>query len=919
MKAVFRNWNRLSLFTLTLLVITSIASLGMSGFGGLASSGSTLLDGPAGSLIATTRVSVSSTGTQGNDFSSKPSISSNGRYVAFMSDASNLVGGDTNGMWDVFVHDMQTSTTRRVSVDSFGNQGYGSSSGASISGDGRYVAFMSWADNLVKGDTNSVYDIFVRDRLIGTTTRISISSGGTQGNGHSLYPSISANGRFVGFQSFASNLVRGDTNGVYDIFVHDRMTGMTTRASISSSGTQGNAGSLEELVSISADGRYVAFESTATNLVSGDTNGMKDIFVRDRKLGVTTRVSVAPDGSQMNYYSERPSISANGRYVAFETNYIYKIFIYDGKTGKTEGLSLPSGMTGESLPSISADGRYVAFGSSYSATPQYVFIHDRQTVITSLVSINSSRIPGNDYSNYASISADGRHVAFESSATNLVSGDTNSELDVFVHDRGSSVAPKPLSPSGPTGDKTPTYKWSTVGWYTKYKLAVYSLKTSSYVVLQDVPASKCSATTCSFTPSTPLGEGTYKFRVRGYSSAGWGPWSVFLTFKVSRPEAPTLISPSGTIGDSTPTYKWNRVATATKYKLYVYSVGAGALILEKEVVSGACSGGVCKYTSPTPLSMGDYRFKVRAYNSLGWGPSSSWMKFRYGRPAAPTTLAPKGFTSDTTPTYKWIPSGGALRYKLLVYSHKTSSVVLTANLHYSGICSAKVCSYTPKTALSAGKYHFSLRAYNKAGWGPVSKWTIFELVVSPPGAPTLISPSGTTGDSTPTYKWNKVATASTYRLTVKTSTGTLVLSQVVNVSTACSGSVCAYTSSTPLSLGNYRFKVSAKNVVGGGPASAWMNFNLGWRGTLPADCILTLHQQPGDQPDPAPQRGLLWCGLLVHFWTRLEPWGLPLQGETPQQRRLGTHERLDGVYRVTLRVSPLECNPHGAAVRMLTG
>jgi hypothetical protein len=721
-------------------------------------------------------------------FSFGASISGDGRYVAFVASASNLVRGDTNGAWDVFVHDRQTGETARVSVASDGSQGNLGSSGSSISADGRYVAFNSIANNLVGGDTNNNYDVFVHDRKTHTTTLVSVASDGTQGNEGSTWPSISADGHYVAFGSYASNLVSGDTNGRKDIFVHDRVTGTTTRVSVASDGTQGDH--LSRFPTISSDGKFVAFSSKATNLVSRDTNGKEDVFVRNLKTNTTTRVSVASDGTQGNLYSTKPSISSDGHYIAFSS----------------ASSNLVIGDT----------------NNEYD-----IFIHNIKTGITSRVSVASSGAQGNNFSTAPSISADGRYTAYESHATNLVSRDTNDKGDIFVHDRGSSVTPRLLSPSGPTGDKTPTYKWSKVSWYTKYKLAVYSLKTSSYVVLQEVPASSCSASVCSITPSTPLTEGTYKFKVRGYSSAGWGPWSKFLTFNVSRPAVPTLISPSGTIGDSTPTYKWNKVATATKYKLYVYSVGAGALVLEKEVGSGACMYGVCKYTSPTPLSMGNYRFKVRAYNPLGWGPSSTWMKFRYGRPAAPVLIAPKGFTSDTTPTYTWTPSDGALRYKLLVYSHKTSSAVFTANLHYSAICSAKVCSYTPKMGLSAGKYHFSVRAYNKAGWGPVSKWLVFELVVNPPAAPTLISPSGTTGDSTPTYKWNKVATASTYRLTVKTGTGTLVFSQAVNANTACSGSVCSYTPSSPLSLGYYMFKVSAKNVVGWGPASAWMKFKYG--------------------------------------------------------------------------------------------
>src|SRR5437867_824550 len=180
---------------------------------------------PAGASPGTTeRVSVDSAGTQGNSFSLDPSISADGRFVAFSSLATNLVPGDTNGAFDVFVHDRLTGTTERVSVDSAGTQGHGNSSEPSISADGRFVAFSSVATNRVPGDTNAAFDVFVHDRLTGTTERVSVASAGTQGNGSSLDPSISADGRFVAFSSVATNLVPGDTNGKEDVFVHDRLT-----------------------------------------------------------------------------------------------------------------------------------------------------------------------------------------------------------------------------------------------------------------------------------------------------------------------------------------------------------------------------------------------------------------------------------------------------------------------------------------------------------------------------------------------------------------------------------------------------------------------------------------------------------------------------------------------------------------------
>jgi Tol biopolymer transport system component len=224
--------------------------------------------------------------------------------VAFASGATNFVAGDTNGATDVFVHDRQTGTTTRVSVASDGTQGNGDSSvlNPRISSDGRFVAFASLATNLVAGDTNAVADVFVHDRQTGATTRVSVASGGSQANGASgiFFPSlsISSDGRFVGFDSDATNLVSGDTNAATDVFVHDRQTGATTRVSRDSDGIQGN--NIAAVPSLSPDGRFVGLDSDATNLVSGDSNGVSDIFVHDRQMGTTTRVSIAGDGAQAN-------------------------------------------------------------------------------------------------------------------------------------------------------------------------------------------------------------------------------------------------------------------------------------------------------------------------------------------------------------------------------------------------------------------------------------------------------------------------------------------------------------------------------------------------------------------------------------------------------------------------------------------
>ena len=224
-----------------------------------------------------TRLSVDSAGNQANDSSVNPSISADGRFVAFESNASNIVPGDTNNTSDIFVRDLSTNTTTRVSVDSAGNQANKVSSQPSISANGRFVAFYSDASNLVPGDTNNLADIFVRDLLTNTTTRVSVDSAGNQGNLVSSDPSISANGRFVAFQSQGSNVVPGDTNNTNDIFVRDLLTNTTTRVSVDSAGILGESG----IPSISADGPFVAFHSISSNIVPGQTNTTRQIFVAD--------------------------------------------------------------------------------------------------------------------------------------------------------------------------------------------------------------------------------------------------------------------------------------------------------------------------------------------------------------------------------------------------------------------------------------------------------------------------------------------------------------------------------------------------------------------------------------------------------------------------------------------------------------
>lgn len=396
--------------------------------------------------------------------SNSPVISADGRYVAFVSWDKNQISDDTNEIKNVFVHNIQTGETTLVSVDSYGIAGNNDSFSPTISADGRYVAFVSVANNLVLNDTNDKGDVFVHDTQTKETTRISITSNGIQGNTWSHSPAISADGRYVAFSSNPYNILADETNVARDILVHDRQTQEITRVSVDSQGTPGNQDAYH--ASISADGHYVVFESEADNLVPNDSNRSLDVFLHDKVNQTTTLVSISSHGVPGNDHSCCASLSADGRYIAFssssdnlvpnDTNGYSDIFVHDHQTGETIRVSVDSNgihsngiprnqgnQGGSKIPSISADGRYIVFESqAYNLVPNTyysdrwnIFVHDRQSKETSRISVGSNGWRGNGNSSSPSISADGHYVVFESEADNLVPNDTNDSTDIFLYAR----------------------------------------------------------------------------------------------------------------------------------------------------------------------------------------------------------------------------------------------------------------------------------------------------------------------------------------------------------------------------------------------------------------------------------------------------------------------------------------------------
>ena len=359
---------------------------------------------------AVERVSLAFDGSQANGPSSTPGIggylvtrlgvSQTADVVAFASQASNLVRGDTNSLTDIFVRDRVAGTTERVSVSSSGEQASGFSGiWVALTADGQQVAFDSAASNLVDGDENFI-DVFVRDRSSGVTELISRASNGEQANGMARRPDLSATGRFVVFESGASNLEPGDANGLFDIFVRDRQGGTTERISTAMGG--GDADGESSGSAISADGRFVTFYSEAGNLVPGDTNMARDVFVHDRQTGTTERVSIAAGGAE----GDLTSLSAGGEL------------------------------------DISADGRMVTFASAATNlvagdanADRDVFLHDRQTGETTRLSVAEDGTQGDGMSDEPTISDDGSVLAFGANATTLVAGDANKVRDVFAIER----------------------------------------------------------------------------------------------------------------------------------------------------------------------------------------------------------------------------------------------------------------------------------------------------------------------------------------------------------------------------------------------------------------------------------------------------------------------------------------------------
>ncbi len=393
--------------------------------------------------------------------SANPKIAANGRYIVFESTAGDLVTNDSNNALDVFQRDVMTDSTQLVSTDQTGaSAGNSFSFAPDASNDGQAVAFVSISSDLVGNDTNGgIEDVFFRALSASAPVLISLRNDGAgSGNRRSYDPRISGDGAFVAFVSDANDLVANDMNDVCDVFVHELLSGATTLVSVNTTGVAANA--LSAINAISDDGRYVLFQSDASDLVAGDTNNARDVFVRDRVNGVTLLVSATATGKPGNRASGdtgRPAVmSADGRYVAFESlasnligsdhNNARDVFVRDLVNAQTTLVSVAfgsptSGDRRSGSPSISADGQRVAFASvatdlvvGDTNAVQDVFVRDLQSQMTTLLSIGAGGVDADRPTGNPAISADGQVIVFDSRADNLVASDTNGTSDVFVVD-----------------------------------------------------------------------------------------------------------------------------------------------------------------------------------------------------------------------------------------------------------------------------------------------------------------------------------------------------------------------------------------------------------------------------------------------------------------------------------------------------
>jgi serine protease AprX len=767
--------------------------------------------------------------------------SRSGRFVVFASSASDLVSGSTGRQ--VYVRDRQFGTTELVSADNVGRPGATYSTPGNISDDGRYVVFESGAANLVAGDTNNCWDIFVRDRWTATTRRVSTTSTNAQvACGTGLWAAqgrISGNGRVVVFSSSTPGLVSGDTNAATDVFAKDLVSGAVTRVSVSSAGAQGTVATGRTAhpagLSVSADGRYVAFASQLGGLVAGDVDAIANIFVRDRTDGTTEAVDAGAGGARPNGITNgRPELSADGRYVAFVSDAgnlvagstgssigVTSVFVRDRQAGTTEladvdtaGRPTPQGAS--TRPSISADGRYVAFASADRTLVDDdtngvsdVFVRDRTDGTTKRVSADAFGMEVSSASTVTegvALSGDGTVVAFGSKAAALVPGDTNGTWDVFAR-RLRAVTPAAPAASGlvtaSRGTGQPVVRWVAPD-DNGSPITGYTVTVAPGGTTVTAAAGVTSATV------PGLSAGTYTFTVTAANGAGSSAASAPSESVIVQtvPDAPTAVT--ATAGTASAIVRWTAPVYTGTSAISGYTVTASP--------GGATATVTGTSATVTGLTNGTaYRFTVTAANASGAGAASATSA------TAVTPIDQPALTLTSSGTSVYHGTRVTLSGKLagasgtgiggasvqLWWRSPTSATWSTGTYATTAADGTWTSSYTSSASWIYQATAAATTARAKAS-SPTVTVTSTQAV---PGVPTGVT--ATAGHTQATVRWTAPATAGAsaitgYTVTVTPGGRTVTL-------TGTSTTVTGLTNGTA-----YRFTVVAANSHGSG-AGAGVN------------------------------------------------------------------------------------------------
>ena len=768
------------------------------------------------------------------------SVSTDGRYIAFQAVLwkANEVNQD-----NIFVHDRLLEETRLVSVSSEGVKGDSWSINPEISANGQFVSFTSDSRNLVENDTNRYRDIFVHDLISGITERVSIATDGTEGNGSAGNSSISSDGRYVVFDTRANNLYYLNGYSITDgVYLRDRLTGTTEMISLSPGGipigqcfsyvTTGRAG-------ISDDGTYVTYSSRSNGLVL-DNKGTtyEDVFVTNRngQFIVDPEISVYPSG--WGILIENGDTTPNSEDF---TDFGYAMVSETTKSNRFDIVNIgvsPLTLTGDPTITITGEHAQDFFVSDFPDNSIYNPGGSSDFIITfspsatglrkAVVNIQSDDTDNNPYT--FTIQGEGvppilTEGVYDDSYPGIEKFDGWNTIDYEYFFQGTYSI---------TNHAEARATFYGVGVSVRYVKDDNLQDMEIYIddVLQvtidesnnpDRPYLNNKEIGEWYSDVLPLEEHVLRLVPTESSTIGFDKITVIGETE-ALPKTPALISPGGTKDTNNPLFVWYATERATGYWLTVGRSSDGTYLFNSYVTPNTNSY-TCWLNLPVSLSNGDYWFKVTAGNDSGWGDASAQMDFSVSvsqPPEAPTLISPDGSIDTNNPLFVWYAAENANGYWLTV--GRSSDGAYLFNSYVQPNTNGYTCWLNLPVSLSNGDYWFKVTAGNDSGWGDVSAQMAFSVSVSqPPDAPSLLSPSGTVNTDNPLFVWYSTANASGYWLTVRRSSdGAYLFNSYVIPYT--NGYTCWLNLPVTFANGNYWFKITAGNASGWGDASAKMEF-----------------------------------------------------------------------------------------------